>query len=818
MFRLLGILIGLTLFFGTIAAGAGLYAFWYFGRGLPDYAQLADYEPPVTTRVHAGDGRLLAEYAREKRIFVPINAIPKQVIQAFLSAEDKNFFEHRGIDPTSILRAVFVNVQNMGSGRRPVGASTITQQVAKNFLLGNEVSLSRKAKEAILAFRIETALSKERILELYLNEIYLGLGAYGVAAASLNYFNKPLDVLTLAEAAYLAALPKAPNNYHPIRRAEAARERRDWVIGRMLDDGVISFADATYAKGQALAIRQRDETEFFVAEHFAEEVRRELAQRFGERALYEGGLSVRTSLDPRLNAIAEASLRRGLIDYDRRHGFRGPEDQRAGEDARAAIAQFEAPPGLEPWEAAIVASLDANQAEIVLKSGRRGIIPMSELLWARKADEGRGMGPTPRRPSDVLKVGDIVLVDSLRDDKGPNCFSLQQLPEASGAIVAMDPHTGRVLAMVGGYSYRLSQFNRAVQAMRQPGSAFKTFVYLAALEQGFTPSTRILDAPVSFEQGPGLPLWEPKNYDRKFEGPATFRRDMEKSRNVPTVRLAAHIGMDKVVDVGLRLGIYDQLQPHLAYSLGAGETTVMRMTAAYAMLVNGGKRVTPTLVDRIQDRRGKTVYRADRRRCETCQHVAWSNQAEPDLPDERRQVIDRGTAFQMVNVLTGVVDRGTATRLKVIGKPIGGKTGTTNDSNDTWFVGFTPDLVVGVYVGYDTPQSLGTRETGGVVAAPIFGYFMDAALKDQPAVPFRIPPGIRLVRVDPETGLPAAPGSPRAILEAYKPGTEPAGPQAILGHEGFWLPGKGDALQAQVSVDGVETPQAAPSGTASGLY
>jgi len=818
MLRFLGILIGLTLFLGAAAAGAGLYAFWHFGRGLPDYAQLADYEPPVTTRVHAGDGRLLAEYAREKRIFVPINAIPKQVIQAFLSAEDKNFFDHRGVDPLSIARAVFVNVQNMGSGRRPVGASTITQQVAKNFLLGNEVSLSRKAKEAILAFRIETALSKERILELYLNEIYLGIGAYGVAAAALNYFNKPLDTLTLAEAAFLAALPKAPNNYHPIRRPEAARERRDWVIGRMLDDGVISFADATYAKGQAVAMRQRDETEFFVAEHFAEEVRRELAQRFGERALYEGGLSVRTSLDPRLNAIAEASLRRGLVEYDRRHGYRGAEDQRAGEDPRAAIAQFEAPPGIEPWEPAVVAALDANQAEIVLKSGRRGAIPMSELVWARKADEGRGMGPVPRRPSDALKVGDIVLVEALKDDKGANRYSLQQVPEASGAVVAMDPHTGRVLAMVGGFSYRMSQFNRAVQAMRQPGSAFKTFVYLAALEQGFTPSTRILDAPISFEQGPGLPLWEPKNYDRKFEGPATFRRDMEKSRNVPTVRLAAYIGMDKVVDVGIRLGIYDQLQPHLSYSLGAGETTVMRMTAAYAMLVNGGKRIAPTLIDRIQDRRGKTIYRHDRRRCETCQHVAWTGQAEPELPDERRQVVDRGTAFQMVNVLTGVVDRGTATRLKAIGKPVGGKTGTTNDSNDTWFVGFTPDLVVGVYVGHDTPQSLGTRETGGVVAAPIFGHFMEAALRDTPAVPFRIPPGVRLVRVDPETGLPAPPGSTRAILEAYKPGTEPIGPQPVLGQEGFYLPGKADHQQAQAAVDGAETPAQPSSGTASGLY
>ncbi|MBM3556156.1 MAG: penicillin-binding protein 1A [Alphaproteobacteria bacterium] len=792
MLRWLGLSLLLLILLALGGAGAGLYAFWHYGRGLPDYSQLADYEPPVTTRVHAGDGRLLAEYAREKRIFIPIQAIPKNVTKAFLSAEDKNFFEHKGVDPLSVLRAVLVNVQHFGSGRRPVGASTITQQVAKNFLLGNEVSIARKVREAILAFRIENALTKERILELYLNEIYLGFGSYGVAAAALNYFNKSLDQLTIAEAAFLAALPKAPNNYHPQRKPEAAKARRDWVIERMLDDGVITFPDSINARNEPLIVRQRDETETVIAEYFAEEVRRDIVARWGEKALYEGGLLVKTSLDPRLQKIADAALRNGLIDYDRRHGYRGPLERKPKDDPRRTIVEIEAPAGLSPWDIAVVTAVETQHAEILLKNGRKGLIAMSELTWARAASEDeRPMGPVPRRPADVVQKGDVVVVEAMAmpgGDKGPPRFSLQQIPEVSGAIVAMDPHTGRVLAMTGGYAYEMSQFNRATQALRQPGSAFKTFVYLAALEQGFTPSTRILDGPISFEQGPGLPLWEPKNYDRKFEGPATFRRDVEKSRNVPTVRLAAHIGPDKVVDIALRFGIYDKLQPHLSFSLGAGETTVMRLTAAYAMMVNGGKRVVPSLIDRVQDRNGRTLWRHDRRRCQLCANVDWRGQEAPDLPDERAQVVDPATAYQMVNILTGVIDRGTATRLKSVGKPLAGKTGTSNDSNDTWFVGFTPDLAVGVYVGFDQPRSLGARETGGAVAAPVFGAFMQAALAEQPATPFRIPPGVRLVRVDPESGLPALPGARNVILESFRPGTEPQGPQPVLGQEGFHLP------------------------------
>jgi penicillin-binding protein 1A len=769
----IGLLV-LTVFVALLGTGGLFLALWHFGRGLPNHQQLADYQPPVLTRVHAGDGRILAEFAVERRVFVPIDAIPKLVVNAFLSAEDKSFYSHPGISLPDIARAAIYNAMNRGT-KRPIGASTITQQVAKNFLLTNEVSLERKVKEAILAVRIEQALTKDRILELYLNEIYLGQGAYGVAAAGLNYYNKPLDELTVAEAAYLAALPKAPNNYHPVRFPEAAKARRDWVIGRMREDGIIGDAEAEQARRTPFHVRGRGEVDVVRAEYFAEEVRRELLQRYGEAGLYGGGLSVRTTVDPKLQDIADRALRKGLVAYDRRHGWRGPVARiDAGPGWEKRLQAVPKPPGLPAtWSLSVVLEVGERAAAVGFVDGRTGAIPFAEMQWARAHKEHQRVGPPVRQPGDVLNPGDVVAVEALEGDAAARQFALRQIPNVSGGIVALDPHTGRVLAMAGGWSFELSQFNRVTQAVRQPGSAFKPFVYLPALENGFTPSSLVLDAPIVISQGPGLPVWKPSNYSRNFFGPSPIRVGIEQSRNLMTVRLAQGIGMDKVADYVERFGIVDTLPEHLSMALGAGETTLLKLTTAYAMLVNGGLRIKPTLIDRVQDRNGKTIFRHDPRTCDGCRVEFWGAQAMPALPDIRERVIGADTAFQMVNILQGVVDRGTGRRIKEIGKPLAGKTGTTNDSNDTWFIGFAPDLAVGVFVGFDTPRGMGPNETGSSVAVPIFKDVMAEALKDKPAIPFRIPPGIRLVRVNPSTGLVARPGERDVIWEAFKPGTEP---------------------------------------------
>jgi len=791
------VLFGLVLFGGFAAAGAGVYLFWHFGKGLPDYQQLAHYEPPVMTRVHAGDGRLLAEYATEKRVFVPIRAIPRRIIHAVLAAEDKHFYTHPGIDPIGLTRAVLTNIKNYGSGRRPVGASTITQQVAKNFLLTNEVSYSRKIKEAILAFRIERAFSKDRILELYLNEVYLGSGSYGIAAAALNYFNKSLDELTIAESAYLAALLKAPSNYHPVRKKAAALERRNWVIGRMAEDGYITPAEARMAQADDLVVESRAEAEFVTANYFAEEVRRELYDKYGEDMLYTGGLSVHTTLDPRLQEIAERRLREGLIAYDRRHGWRGPITRI--EDAPAFVATLETmepPKGMGTWNLAVVTGMDDRQASIIVQGVGPAVIPMRELKWARKWLKGEYLGKVVHKPVDVLVLGDVIAVEAVSDyttAKGkkkktvvypPGTYALRQIPEIQGSIVALDPHSGRVLAMSGGYDYRASEYNRATQAQRQPGSAFKPFVYLAALDSGFTPSTLILDAPFVIDQGPGLPKWRPANYTKKFYGPSTMRLGIEKSRNLMTVRLAQTVGMEKISEYARRFGIIDNLPEQLSMALGAGETTLLDLTSAYAMLVNGGKQIAPTFIDRIQDRNGHTVYRHDKRPCVGCEAVAWTNQPVPTVPDHRKQLTDPTSAYQMVSMLEGAVQRGTGRRVRAVGKPLGGKTGTTNDARDAWFIGFSPDLTVGVFTGFDVPRSLGPREQGASVASPIFRDFMKDALAGQPPVPFRIPTGVHLVRVNATTGLPAHRGDKGVILEAFKPGTVPTGNSQVLGAEG----------------------------------
>ena len=793
--------------------------FSYYGKSVDDYRRLATYEPPVTSRLYAGDGRLLAEYASEKRVFVPYENMPKLLINAFISAEDKKFFSHGGIDFVGIARAVVMNVRNIGTNRRMAGASTITQQVAKNFLLTNEVSFERKIKEAILASRIERAFSKEYILELYLNQIYLGNYSYGVASAALNYFNKSLDELTIEEIAFLAALPKGPNNYDPVKRPKEALGRRNWVLSRMLEEGYITAEQCAQAQEKPIVTANRPAEETTPdAEYFAEEIRRDIVSRYGEEALYSGGLAVRTTVDPETQKHAVKALREGLIVYDRRHGYRKPlttldlekiaADWQAKREAlaleAAAMADTadidsvdvakESEPAAEPpywlealmtvkppvympaaWTTALVLSTNDEEAVIGLPDGTTGQIPLEELLWARKNKADQTLGPEIKKPSQVLKAGDVVLVESAKQNaKGvaykENSYALQQLPAIEGAMVVLDPHTGRVLAMVGGFSFQKSQFNRAVQAKRQPGSSFKPFVYLAALDEGFTPSTLILDAPFVMDQGPGMPKWKPKNYSNRFYGPTTLRVGIEKSRNLMTVRLAKAIGIKKVVEYAKKLGISDDIPNQMSIALGSGETTVLRLATAYGMLVNGGKKISPVLIDRIQDRTGATIYNSDARPCDGCRKDAsWSGEKPPEIPDMREQLLDPRSAYQIINIMTGVLARGgSASSLRDLGKTFAGKTGTSNSSMDGWFVGVTPDLVVAVFMGFDEPKTLGQRDTGGAIAAPVFKNFVKTALKEVPLIPFRVPANIRLVRVNHKTGLPAAAADKDVVLEAFK--------------------------------------------------
>ncbi len=768
MLKTLSSLISTFFFFAVIVIVVVISSLWDYAAQLPDYRQLAKYEPAVTTRLFAGDGRLLMEYANEKRLFVPENKIPERVKQAFISAEDKKFYSHSGIDYIGIVRAVIGNVKNFGRGRRPAGASTITQQVAKNFLLSSELSYTRKIKEAILATRMEQAFSKEHILELYLNEIYLGNRSYGVAAAALNYFGKSLDDLTLEETAYLAALPKGPNNYNPKTKYDAAVARRNWVIDRMLEDGYVSETDAEAAKAKPLeTISQRNE---FVknAQYFSEEVRREVSNDFGADALYEGGLIIRTTLDPKLQDIATKVFRSELRNYDLRHGYRGPVAKiDLNESYQENLKKVNMPKGAEAsWEKAVVLKSSADRAEIETVDGNKGEISLSSLSWARKNLKNQGIGEAPKAASDVLTPGDVIFVEK---DKN-NSYNLRQLPDIEGGMIVMDPHTGKILAVVGGYSFEKSQFNRATQAKRQTGSSFKPVVYMSALDNGYSPTDLILDAPFVLDQGPGLPKWKPVNYSKKFFGPMTLRQGVEKSKNLMTVRLAQDIGMDKVAEYSKKLGVNDNLPQLLSMSLGAGETRVIDMAGAYSMFVNGGKKVTPYFIERIQNRLGKTILKQDKRDCPNCKVSHWQEGTDvPSLSDSREQILDPLSAYQMVSILEGVATRGTGARLRSLNRHLAGKTGTTNKNQEGWFVGFSPDLVVAVYLGFDEPRTLGRIETGAAAALPVFHNFMKEALQNQPDIPFRIPNGIKLVRINYVTGKPAIPGDKTVIVEALKP-------------------------------------------------
>jgi penicillin-binding protein 1A len=787
LLRFMGFLFtaGTIVFLVSVTAIAGLL--WHYSKDLPDYSQLQDYEPAVMTRVHASDGSLLAEYAHERRLYIPIQAVPKLVINAFVAAEDKNFYEHNGIDFQGIMRAGLLFVQNYGSGRRPQGASTITQQVAKNFLLTNELRFSRKIREALLAMKIERTFSKQKILELYLNEIYLGVGAYGVAAASLLYFDKSVHELTIPEAAYLAALPKGPNNYNPFRHREEAIARRNYVIERMAEDHYITAQEAEQAKKDPLKVTARPTgARIFAAEYFAEEVRRYIADNYTETKLYEGGLSVRTTLDPKLQLVARKALIDGLVRFDENLGYHGAVTKLdpAGEWG-VKLAEVRALSDVAPWRLAVVLDAGDQAAHIGLQPGRdpagqvlkdreTGTVPLEAVKWAKSA-----AAKTVTKVSQVLVPGDVVYVEPLAGKDGQ--WRLRQVPEISGAIMAMEPYTGRVLAMVGGFSYDQSQFNRATQALRQPGSSFKPIVYSAALDNGYTPSSIVLDAPLEIDTGSGI--WRPENYEQNFYGPSTLRFGIEHSRNVMTVRLAQDIGMPLIGEYAKRLGVYDNLPAYLSYALGAGETTLMRMVGAYAMIDNGGRRIQPTLIDRIQDRYGHTIYKHDQRECRGCDAPKWTGQNEPSLVDRRERVLDPMTAFQITSIMEGVPVRGTAAAsgIRDLGKHIAGKTGTTNDEKDVWFIGFSPELVVGVFMGYDKPRHIADRATGGALAAPIFRDFMKVALADKPSVPFPPPVGIKLIRVNVKTGIRAAPGDAQVILEAFKPGTAPPDGSAVVG-------------------------------------
>ena len=769
----------------------GLFGFWFYGRDLPGLARLANYEPPIVSRVYAGDGRLIGEFATEKRIFVPYKLIPKTIVHAFISAEDQRFFGHSGVDLIGTVRAAFTTASSyLSGGSRVVGGSTITQQVAKNFFFTSEKTLKRKIREIILAMRIESALSKDRILELYLNEIFLGNRAYGVAAAAQTYFNKPLRDLSIAEAAMLAGLPQAPSRYNPFKNPKSARVRRGYVVQRMLADGFISADEARLAQQAPLGLVRQATRTSVGAEYFVEELRRELIAKYGEERMKKGGYSVRSTLDPELQHYADEALRKGVVAYDRRHGYRGPVARlpelygaRWAEGWQQKLARVERPSGSAAWSLAVVLKTEPSRAAIGFADGRRGVVPLAEVAWARKQgvrtrESGKkvftAVGPRIRKTGDALRKGDVILVEPVRRTrKGKpypeGTFTLRQIPIATAAILAMDPHTGRILAMSGGFSFWISQFNTATQAQRQPGSAFKPFVFLTALENGFTPTTKVLDAPVVVRLPDGE-FYKPLNHSGKFYGPTTLRRGLELSRNVMTIRLAKRVGLTKVSELVGRLGIAKKIPPTLAAALGAYETTPLKMAVGYSMIVNGGRRVMPTLVDRIQDRRGRTIFRHDAVECAACRAEEWTGQEMPKLPDEREQVVGRQSAFQIVSILQGVVQRGTGRQVSAVGRPLAGKTGTTNDVVDAWFVGMSPNLVAATWVGFDKSYSLGKFEEGGRTATPIFRDFMKKALKG-PEDDFRPPEGLVAIPVEP-IAEPGRKNSGKPYLEYFKIGVE----------------------------------------------
>ena len=726
---------------------------WTFSNNIPDYKFLKNYKPPVSSKMYSGDGDLVADFSKEKRIFVPYSAIPSNVINAFLSAEDKNFFTHPGVDAKGVLRATFNNITNIMTSKRLEGASTITQQVAKNFLLTNEVSINRKIKEAILAFRIERALNKERILELYLNQIYLGSGAYGVAAASLEYFDKSIKELNYAEAALLAALPKAPSRYNPYNNIDLAKFRRDLVLKNLNQNGFLNLEKYNEYKNQNIKLKKKKKIYLEDAQYYIEDVRKNIIDKLTYEKVYKQGYNINTPINLNLQKIATESLRNGLIAYDQRKGWRGPITNIEYDDNwhKNIDRKYKLENSIN-WEIAIVREIGQFQTKIETVDKLSGLIKYNEISWTKKEFE------------DLFKVGDLIYVKKVKD----KFYSLKQLPKINGGIVVMDPHTGRVLALSGGFSFKSSEFNRATQALRQPGSAFKPFVYALALENKYTPSSLVLDAPLVLDQGVDLKKWKPENYGKKFYGPSTLRVGLEKSRNLMTVRIAQNLGVDKVAKFSKELKIYDEPEELLSISLGSTETTLLNLTSAYASFVNGGKLISPIIIDRIQDSEGNTIINNENRKCMNCDKISFTGKDYPQIEDNYNQVMSQQTAYQVTTILEGVIKRGTGKKLRDLQLNLAGKTGTTNENTDAWFIGFTSNLVIGVYVGMDNPKPLGKFETGSKAALPIFREFIEKSVKKSEARPFKVPENMTLMVVDPLTGEKAKFNSKNTIIEAYK--------------------------------------------------
>ena len=725
---------------------------WTYSNNIPDYKFLKNYKPPVSSKVYSGNGDLVADFSKEKRIFVPYNSIPKNVINSFLSAEDKNFFSHPGVDAKGVLRAVVNNISNIISSKRLEGASTITQQVAKNFLLTNEVSLNRKIKEAILAFRIERALSKQRILELYLNQIYLGSGAYGVAAASLEYFDKSIKDLNYGEAALLAALPKAPSRYNPYRNIVLAKFRRNLVLKNLFDNKYISLNLYQNLQNEKIKLNKSKKIYLEDAQYYIEDVRKSVIETFTYDKVYKQGFNINTPINLELQKISTQTLRDGLILYDKRKGWRGPLTNKVySKDWKTNLDKFKLENSIN-WQLAIVKKLNKFSAEIKTEDDVYGKIEFKDISWTKKEF------------SKLLKSGDIIYVKKIRE----KTYSLKQLPRVNGGIVVMDPYTGRVLALSGGFSFKKSEFNRATQALRQPGSAFKPFVYALALENNYTPTSLILDAPLVLDQGDDLKMWKPENYGKKFYGPSTLRVGLEKSRNLMTVRIAQDLGLTKIINFSKNLGIYKNPEELLSISLGSAETTLLKLTSAYSTFVNGGKLVEPILIDRVQDSEGKTIFNNDKRTCVNCDQISYLGKDYPSIKNNYKQVFSPQTAYQMTSILEGVIQRGTGKKLRDLKLNIAGKTGTTNNNTDTWFVGFTSNLLIGVYVGSDNPSSLGRYETGSKTALPIFKEFVKKTVKKSEARPFKAAKGTVMMVVDPITGQKAKFTSKNTIIEVYK--------------------------------------------------
>ncbi len=725
---------------------------WTYSNKLPDYKFLKNYKPSVSSKLYSGGGELVGDFSSEKRIFVPYEAIPKIVINSFLSAEDKNFFSHPGVDAKGILRAIFNNISNIISSKRLEGASTITQQVAKNFLLTNEVSINRKIKEAILAFRIERALSKERILELYLNQIYLGEGSYGIASASLEYFDKSISKLNYIEASLLAALPKAPSKYNPYKNIELAKYRRNLVLKNLFDNSYIDKNQFDNFIRSEISLKKRKKTYLEDARYYVEDVRKYLVDKYGFDKIYKQGFTIKTPINLELQSIATQSLREGLEKYDKRKGWRGPLlNKKINDKWNKKLEKYKLEKSIG-WKLAIIKKINKFTAEIETEDKFEGIIKYDDISWTKKEID------------EIFKVGDIVYVDYLEK----NFFSLKQVPKANGGIVVLNPFTGRVLAISGGFSFKQSEFNRATQALRQPGSAFKPFVYALALENHYTPSTLVLDAPIVLDQGEDLKMWKPENYGKKFYGPSTIRTGVEKSRNLMTVRIAQEIGIDKLAKFAKSLNIYDNPEELLSISLGSAETTLLKLTTAYSSFVNGGKLIEPIFLDRIQDSEGNTFYSSEKRICEKCNEISYLGNEIPKIKNNFRQIISEETAYQMTSILEGVIKRGTGKGLKNLNLDLAGKTGTTNDNTDAWFVGFTSNLVIGVYVGNDEPKSLGKYETGSKTAMPIFKSFVKKAIKKGDARPFKVAKNIKFLVIDQKNGKKADFGSKTTIIEAFK--------------------------------------------------